>query len=371
MPVPRHTIEDGPQAVLIVPAKGRSEDTDLFLDALDKQDYQNFRVVWCIEQGDAAARQAFEQSALGHRGLIAEAEPAQVCAQKNANLIAGIGALQPDDELIILADCDCMPSKTWLAEIAAILVRKEADVVSAYRLQIPKSATWPNWIVAACESALASAPRVVRIGPMHVWGGTIALRRDTFDRVDYASNISDTFNDDLVATHLFAKHGLRVIVPRSMLIASFVAGNWQSSINFARRQYFATRIYSKILYVQGVVVLLVNTLFWVASITLALASQKTGLIALAVLFGSDFAKSWFRRRYFNDILGGQWMTNLRPIFLITTLMGPVLAIIHLGLALSSRFGTKITWSGRTYEVKTPNAVRVISHVLDKSPTRNV
>ncbi len=347
-----------------MPAKGRSEESTLFLDALDKQQYQNFRVVWCIEQGDAAARQLFEGSPHKQRGFIAEAPAAQFCAQKNANLIAGIGALQADDGLVVLADCDCMPAKTWLAEIVAILVSREADVVSAYRLQIPKFAAWPNWIVAACESALASAPRIVRIGSMHVWGGTIALRRDTFDRVDYASNISDTYNDDIIATYLFARHGLRVVVPRSMLIASFVAGSWQSSINFARRQYFAVRIYSKILYIQGVIVLLVNSMLWVTAISLSLTGETSGFAALAALFGADFAKSTFRQRYFNEILGGRWTDNLRPIFLITTLLGPVLAVIHLGLALSSCFGSKITWSGRTYEVRAPHRVRVISNAHD-------
>lgn len=167
-------------------------------------------------------------------------------------------ALEPADELIVFADCDSLPPNSWLAEIAAILVEDEADVVSAYRLQIPKSATWHSWIVAACESAIATAPRTVRIGPMHLWGGTIALRHDILDHIDYASAISNTYSDDLVATYLFADHSLKVDVPRSLLLPSFVDGSWQSLINFARRQYFAARVYSKILYVQGVVILLVN-----------------------------------------------------------------------------------------------------------------
>ena len=302
----------------------------------------------------------FERSALAHKGTVVEAPAAQHCSQKNANLIAGVGALNPNDELVVLADCDCVPPQTWLAEIAAILLHHEADVVSAYRLQIPKSASWPNWIVAACESALATAPRRVRIGPMHVWGGTVALRREDFDRIDYASSISDTYNDDLVATYLFSERSLNVVVPRSMLLPSFVDGNWGSLINFARRQYFAARVYSKILYIQGVSVLVVNNVLWLAAMAIALTGEIHGMISLAVLFGTDLIKSCLRCRYFREILEGRWMSNLHPVFIITTLLGTVLAAIHLALALSTCFGSRITWSGRTYEVSAPSHVRVIT-----------
>lgn len=80
---------------------------------------------------------------------------------------------------------------------------------------------------------------------------------------------------------------------------------------------------------------------------------------MAVLSGTDIAKSYFRQRYFNEILGGQLMKKMRPIFLLTALLGPVLAIIHLGLALSTCIGRKIMWSGRTYELSAPDRVKVL------------
>lgn len=364
-PLRRDAASTGPSVAVIVPCKGADADTDAFIATLLAQSYAPYRVIWCIEEGDDAAEAAFRRSGLGASGELKVAPAATQCSQKNANLLAGIAALTPQDRIIVFADADTRLPESWLGKIVAQLESGEADVVSGYRLQVPVTASLPVAVVTACEWGLAGFARLRPVSnwfnsiPRHVWGGTVAIRRESWDAIEPLEQLATSYNDDVMLSYVFHAADLRVLIARDLLLPSPINGTFRQLIHFGRRQHFAVRFYSPFLYRLGITVLTISSFLWLAASATASAGIPGGAAMLLVLFAGSAIKTALRLRHFRRVAGDDWRAEPLVVVLMVLAEGP-LALFHLAVALSVLRADRIRWGGKLYLVEAPFKVTVVA-----------
>ena len=103
--------------------------------------------------------------------------------QKVWNLLAALDAIEASDEIVAFVDADTLPAPEWLARLVAALVNTGREAVTGYRWIIPADNRVSSAIVAAANASVVTVPRLPSI-INHCWGGTMAMRRTTLERID-------------------------------------------------------------------------------------------------------------------------------------------------------------------------------------------
>ena len=199
-----------PAVAIIVPASGFSVRLPECLRSILKQDYPSFKVIFITRDIEDPATPIIEKTIpqCSNAELILSGE-AVSCGQKNHSILAGIQAL--DDQVRILVFCDStrIAPSGWLKDLVGPIITGEASVTSGYHHAIPEddsiAATGHAWsVLGLCMT------RGIRF-LIQPWGGSTAIRRDTFQKLKveqlWAQNVVD---DVSLAAHL-KKNGTKVI----------------------------------------------------------------------------------------------------------------------------------------------------------------
>ena len=354
-----------PRVAVIVPCRGGGPVVRGFLETLAAQHYRHFTIYWCIESGDQGAAEAFRTSACQDMGRIIESTVATSCSQKNSNLLAGIAAAE-HESVLVFADADTLLPENWLDMILAIL--EKTDIVSGYRIQLPFHNRLSLGFIAACDWGVAAMPQPRWIGIRHLWGGTIGMSRETWTRLAAKHELARSFNDDLLLSDLADQVRLRIALPSPLLLTSPLDGDWRSGLAFARRQFFATRLYSRSLYRLAILLFTTGLAAWATAVLTFVGTGQLG--SLAVLYGAAGIKTLLKLRH-NLTVGRS--IEVRRLFSTLTWMilaEPLLLAGQLVLLLSAWPTEHITWADRIYRVSTPSNVRVVSRTGSSLGTRS-
>ena len=77
-----------------------------------------------------------------------------------------------------------------------------------------------------------------------VWGGSWAIRRETFEQLKIHETWAGMLSDDLVASNQLRRSGLEVRFDPACVLTSPVDFDWAGMFDFVRRQYHITRHYA-------------------------------------------------------------------------------------------------------------------------------
>jgi hypothetical protein len=193
-------------AVVIIPFGRMPPHLDALWQGLSSQSYRPFRVVFVVESTADSAHAALKNLVGGPPFEIVVARSAERRGQKIHNMLAGLKQLRPDDATIVFADADFVPDANWLARLAWVLEpRRGLDVASGYRWLEPADERWATAFICIINSSIATTPR--ERAWTHAWGGSMALRRQTVERLDLEALWDRAVDDDLTLSHAVRARG--------------------------------------------------------------------------------------------------------------------------------------------------------------------
>jgi len=363
-----------PPTAVIVPIKGVTELTESHFRALLAQDYPRFRLVFVVECTSDPAHAAVERlrrrfdagqcesTGCGEIDLIV-AGSAEQAGQKVHNQLAALAALRDDDEAVAFADADIVPHERWLRRLIEPLRDESKGVSTGYRWMTPMEAGRPS--LATTVACVINASVACLLGPRwrnHAWGGSMAVRRETIERVDLAHHWQGALSDDYQLTCAVRRAGLKVFFVPACLIASPVRFTWRSLLEFGRRQYVITRMHAPYAWLAA---LIITTLYLAATAATiaALIAQPSGwawgLVVGAVVIAADAWRAKQRKLLIKQCVGEAAWLRLRSAHALERYGTLLCMAVHLVLVLSATFARRITWGGITYRIRGPRRIDII------------
>lgn len=192
---------------VLVPLKGVFPDQERILCSLLEQSHPAYRVVFIVESLEDPANTVVDLlcARYPHSSKIVSG-PADLCAQKNHNLIAGLRGLHPDTRIVVFCDSTNAADPGWLMRFTRPLEDGTAQVVTTHRAFNPMPRTFGG-VAQAVYGSLITCLTSLRTVP---WGGGTAILRETMEGLDLSDAWSRTLNDDLVLGNILRRAGIRI-----------------------------------------------------------------------------------------------------------------------------------------------------------------
>src|SRR5262245_46580719 len=234
-----------PRTAVLCPCKGVEPGLERNLTALCEFDHQNYEVFFVLASESDPAASIVRRVVEGSRGKahLIFAGPPQECGEKVSNLRAAIQQLPPNFELLVFADSDGRPGRSWLRRLTGPLTDSRIGATTTMRWLIANNHELPSLLLAAWN-----APIVTMLGANPAknfcWGGGTAIRRAVFDQSDVLEEWEHSVSDDYSMTAALQRRDLPIIFLPECLTASFVETDLGGLMEFTNRQILITRVYS-------------------------------------------------------------------------------------------------------------------------------
>ncbi len=364
-----------PFVSVIVPCRGVDEGLEENLRALLDQNYPGYEVLFVVDdENDEAvsviekvsrkdAKHAKENPGPKDSKLVI-ASKATDSSQKIENLREAVQHVLDETDVFVFADSDARPSPDWLRHLVAPLEKEGIGAATGYRWFISKKPTFASELRSAWNASIASA-----LGPNtktnFCWGGSMAIRRDVFERLNIREKWRGTLSDDFTVTRAMNKAGLTIQFVPKALTASIENCSFRELLEFTTRQMKITRVYAPKLWAlsffgSG----LFNVVMISAFLMIVLSSRNStavwiaiGTLTLVSLF--SIGKSWLRLKAVRLVLTRYERELLRQRSSQYTfwLISPALFFFNSFAAWASR---KMTWRGTAYELVSANETKIIT-----------
>ncbi|HEV2799448.1 MAG TPA: glycosyltransferase family 2 protein [Pyrinomonadaceae bacterium] len=358
-----------PFVTLFVPCRGIEEGLQENLEALFRQGYPAYEIIFVVDSADDAALEAVErvrwvwEQVWFPKTRVVVAGRATESGQKVHNLIAAVDAADARSEVFVFVDSDARPRMGWLHALVAPLADNSIGATTGYRWFVPPRniasqlrAVWN----ASIASALGENTRA-----NFCWGGSTAIRRETFARLRIAERWRGTLSDDFMLTRALQAARLPIrFVPRC-LTASHDACDARTLLEFTTRQLKITRVYAPHLWR---IVLVSNFLFvtiFYGGLALALARFARDLPYLlplafvSTIYALGSAKAILRLRAVAHAFAPEEKLWRAGVIAAHALLWPLASALFLYNAVAASLSRRIRWRGITYELKSPSETVII------------
>jgi ceramide glucosyltransferase len=348
--------QKGP-AVIVVPCRGLDEDVEENLRTLFDQDYRDYEIRFVVESTEDPIFPVIRRLMAAYpevRSQVFIAGRAVACGQKVHNLRVATARLPERVEYLAFADSDARLRRQWLRALVSQLDDLNVGASTGYRWFVPTRPSLANRLLYSINTSVAMFFGLR--SPTVVWGGSWALRRDTFESVGLRDAWKGTVSDDLVVSGLLRREGLRVVFEPACMVTSPLNATAGQLFSFVRRQYLMGRFYLPRWWALALVLTTLSTLplavslgvlAWHAATGSAWAWLSAGLTGL--LYGLSVLAGLFRR----DLVGvycPELRDRLRGERHFDVWAGPLVSLTNWVELFASTFGRQITWRGIGYRL---------------------
>jgi ceramide glucosyltransferase len=288
------------------------------------------------------------------------AAKASHCSQKIENVQAAVRHVNPDSSVLVFADSDVRFPDTWLADLTSPLVNPRVGATTGYRWFYAERPTFATELLSAWNASIASA-----LGPNlssnFCWGGSMAIRRDTSERLNITGAWNGAVSDDLVLTRMMQRAGLDIVYVPTALLPSLTESSLGSVLEFTTRQIKITRVYAPQLWARSFVGSLLFVSVMLASAymlfsDMGLLARSSAVITLTSVGSLSTAKAYIRWRAVMKVLPQSIIKQQFWPQITLWLAAPALFLWNTATALFSR---RISWRGIRYELKSPTETVII------------
>ena len=361
-PVPEFT----PFVSVIAPSRGLEQGLVDNFRALLTQDYPVYEILFVFDRTEDPAVDVLSDLSKGHvKTRLIFSGPATDSGQKVHNLRTAVNQIEPQSEVIVFVDTDARPGSQWLRQLVAPLVDPSIAGSTGYRWFVPVKGGWPSRLRSVWNASIASALGEDR-KKNFCWGGSTAIKRALFERLNISERWRGTVSDDFTMTNVIKEAGLPIHFTPNCLVASVGDCDLRELFEFTTRQIQITRVYAShlwlplllgsslfvIVFFGGIVLLAVRIVLGLPFLVL--------LLVLCCLFALGSIKAFIRWRVIRIPLVGYREELLRDL-LAHVLLWPVASLLYLYNAIVAGFSRRINWRGITYELKSPTEAVIISH----------
>lgn len=363
-----------PRVALIAPCKGLDPEIADNLRPLLRQEYPNYQVIFVVDSADdpvcgTLRRLMMQYPCVPARLMVSGA--ATDTGQKVHSLRAATAELPDDIEVLAFVDSDARPRADWLRRMVARLDRREIGAVTGYRWFVPTRLSAAQLLLYSINSSVASG---VGPGGHHlVWGGSWAIRREVFERLGLRDAWRKTLSDDLVATRVLRRAGLRVDFEPACMVASPIDGGWRQALSFVRRQYVIARFYTPRWWLLALAAATLGVVtFWGGlCLTAAAASRGSGdawlPATVCTLFYAATVLRGYQRRALMRVFLPERQPRLEAAAWVELWMGPLVGLAHWLSIVSSLAGRELQWRGVRYRIDRGGQIEIVSRPAPAAP----
>jgi ceramide glucosyltransferase len=370
--------EYAPFVSVIAPFRGLEPGLRENLTALFDQDYPAYEIIFVTDRADDPASALVEEVQVAmsdklrsvadpHRGIASRlviAGAAVESGQKVHNLRVAVNTVNEKSEALVFVDTDARPHADWLRSLVGPLAHERIGAATGYRWFAPDRGGLASWLRSAWNASIASALGE-RSDKNFCWGGSTAIRRQTFADLQIAERWRGTISDDFTLTRVLQEAHLPIHFVPQCLIVSADSCNFRELLEFTTRQVKITRCYAAHLWQA---ILLGSSLFVLVFfgglllLTMRALSGKSvapAVIMLAIILVLGAAKSWVRLRAVELALDPY---RQRPPLGLPAhlLLWPFASGLFLYNALAASWSRRIKWRGLSYELKSPTEAVIIA-----------
>jgi cellulose synthase/poly-beta-1,6-N-acetylglucosamine synthase-like glycosyltransferase len=356
-----------PFVSVIAPSRGLESGLAENVSAILNQHYPAFEILFVFDNPGDEAINVVRDLQSKHSNVNARiviAGPATDSGQKVHNLRQATKEISAESEVLVFVDTDARPGSDWLRKLVSPLVDERLGASSGYRWFVPIAGGLASRLRSVWNASVASALGGDK-DKNFCWGGSTAIRRSVFERLDIGERWRGSVSDDFSVTRILQEAKLPIHFTPNCLVASLGDCDFHELLEFTTRQIKITRVYAPHLWKP---VLLGGSLFAITffgGIALLLGRVVTGrsylilLIVLLIIYLLGAAKAFIRwqairipLRDYRPLLNRDLPAHL--------LLWPVTSMLYLYNAIVAGFSRRIAWRGITYELKSPNEAVIIS-----------
>jgi len=268
---------------------------------------------------------------------------ASSCGQKVHNLAFAVERA-PAADIYVFCDSDARFPRSWLSTLLAPL--DPTNITTGYR-----------WYVANrfhFSTLMRSGWNASSVGILgdhnrnFAWGGSTAIHRETFHRLNIIDAWRGSVSDDYAITRAAQKRGTKIVFVPECLVPSYGECSFGELLEFTTRQIIITRVYHPVLWRLGFLGhLIFNAAFWILPF-------RHPLLWIA-LYGLSVAKSWMRYIAVQRVVAAPGLFRHAWFYILSS---PLVALLYLYNMIASALSTEIVWRQIHYKLVSPNETRV-------------
>jgi cellulose synthase/poly-beta-1,6-N-acetylglucosamine synthase-like glycosyltransferase len=344
-----------PFVSVIAPCRGLEPGLAENLRPLLEQDYPRYEVLFVFDRADDPAA-GLVSHGFSHIGRTIIAGPATDSGQKVHNLRVATAQVDPKSEVLVFVDTDARPAPDWLSKLVAPLADETLGASTGYRWFIPQKGGIASRLRGVWNASIASALGADATKNF-CWGGSTAIRRTTFERLNVSDRWRGTVSDDFTITRVLKEAKLPIHFTPNCLVASVGDCGWRELFEFTTRQIKITRVYAPHLWLPLLLgsALFVLTFFGGLILIGVYPRSSAAYIFTLIIFALGAAKSFIRFRAVSTVL----RTDRRDL-VAHILLWPFASLLYLYNCIVAGFSRRIEWRGITYELKSPGEAVIIS-----------
>jgi ceramide glucosyltransferase len=355
-----------PRAAVLCPCKGMEPGLEHNLVALTEFDYRNYEIFFVLASASDAAystvKRVAEHSKVHAQVIIADRPEA--CGEKVHNLRVAIEQLPAEFEVLVFADSDGRPGKSWLRRLVAPLNDKHVGAATTMRWLIPNSNNLATALLAVWNASIVTM--LSEKGKNFCWGGGTAIRRSVFDEIRVMDEWYHSVSDDYSMTRALQHAGRAIVFVPECLTSTYVDTDFRGLLEFTNRQILITRVYAQKTWVSG------GATHFLYCLTLPLGMGVTLNNFLATLPAFHLALLTFVPILLAAIRGGLRVAAAAEIlqaaraqvagqawiYIVLGILVPYLFLINFVVSMFTR---KVRWRGVTYELVSPQQTRILGY----------
>ena len=357
-----------PFVSIIAPCRGLDEDLEANLSALFQQDFPRYEVIFAVDDEKDEAleiiKEVSREGAKHAKSKLVIAGKAIDSAQKVHNLREAVLQVADESRIFVFVDSDARPCKNWLRDLIAPLKDEKIGCASSYRWFISKNISFASELRSVWNASIASALGA-NLQNNFVWGGSMAMRRETFENLEIREKWRGVLSDDFAVTRAMKAANLPIYFVPQALTASVENCSLHELFEFTTRQMKITRVYAQSLWIKAFIGAFLFNLVMIWTVLLLIfgaineLSFWFALLTLVLVSAFSIGKAWLRLKavklilkdYESDLKTQFWTQNTLWIF------SPMLFFYNCFCALISR---KIIWRGISYQLDSPEQTSILS-----------
>ena len=336
-------------AVVFCPSKGiplRFEDN---VRSLLGQDHPDFQIIFIVESADDPAYRALER--LGARDIWI-AGPASRSGQKVHNLAHAVERYAGRAQVFAFADADARFPASWLSELVAPLRDDRVGSSTGYRWYVPMDRRLPTLLRSAWNASIVGM--LGDHGRNFAWGGSMAIRRDTFERIGVRQFWLGSVSDDFQLTRAVRRAGLRIVFVPSCLVPTYDTCSWSELLEFTTRQITITRVYSPGLWWMGFIAQSAFSSV-LLSLTLRIFFDTMALGLWTAIYAIAATHAYVRLIAVRQHVVHPALSRLPWFYVVSP---PPVSLLYVYNLIHSIWSRRIEWSGIRYRLISPNRTHV-------------
>jgi len=353
-----------PFCSIIAPCRGLEEGLHENLAALFKQDFPNYEIIFVIDdERDESVKVIEEVSRHGAKlaKLIVAGKSGHE-SQKVYNLRQAVLEVSDESNVFVFVDSDARPGGDWLRNLIAPLQDETVGCATGFRWFVQQRGGFSTHLRGVWNASAASALGA-NLKSNFCWGGSLAIRRETFERLNVREAWRGCLSDDFAVTRLMKEANLSVYFVPQCLTATVGDCSFRELLEFSTRQMKITRVYAAPLWKASLIgSFIFAASFWTGVLLLFFVSDRhfwLTLILLLLILALGFGKAWLRLTAVKLVLKDYEKKLNRQFFAHLTLW-TITPILYFYNCMGALFSRKIIWRGIEYRLKSATETEVLS-----------